>query len=51
MPSVTLQPTKPKLSNLQTFLKEIEAKNKKVKKGWEKNSKNLLRFLIYLYFN
>jgi hypothetical protein len=26
MPSVTLQPSKPKLSNLQAFLKDIEAK-------------------------
>lgn len=26
MPSVSLQPTKPKLSNLQAFLKNIEAK-------------------------
>lgn len=37
MPSVTLQPSKPKLSNLQTFLKEIEAKKNKgkiLKEGW-----------------
>lgn len=37
MPSVTLQPLKPKLSNLQAFLKDIEAKknnkNKPPKEG------------------
>lgn len=31
MPSVTLQPLKPKLSNLQAFLKDIEAKKNKGK--------------------
>jgi len=38
MPSVSLQPIKPKLSSLQTFLKEIEAKKnkgKELKKGWK----------------
>jgi len=37
MPSVTLQSNKPKLSNLQAFLKSIETKNNKVKtpkEGW-----------------
>jgi len=37
MPSITLQSNKPKLSNLQTYLKRIETKNKKVKtpkEGW-----------------
>jgi len=37
MPSVSLQPSKPKLSNLQAFLKQIETKNnnkgKDLKKG------------------
>jgi len=39
MPSVSLQPSKPKLSNLQAFLKQIETKNnnkgKDLKKGWK----------------
>lgn len=42
MPSVSLQPVKPKLSSLQTFLKEIENKKnnknnkvKELKKGWK----------------
>jgi len=39
MPSVLLQPSKPKLSNLQAFLKQIETKNnnkgKELKKGWK----------------
>lgn len=37
MPSVALQPNRPKLSNLQTFLKNIEAKKNKskpIKEGW-----------------
>jgi len=37
MPSVSLQPSKPKLSNLQTFLKQIETKKnnkgKELKEG------------------
>jgi len=37
MPSVTLQPSKPKLSNLQAFLKQIETKKnnkgKELKEG------------------
>lgn len=47
MPSVTLEPLKPKLNNLQAFLKNIEAKNK-TGKTIEKG--NLIKIKIYTNF-
>lgn len=46
MPSVTLHPSKPKISNLQAFLKDIEAKknskSKNTKEGLHKFKNNKL---------